>query len=365
VSVDLLSGFAPVAPLVEVRRGGRPESVHYGVGLFAAQNGEILSTIGGAADASVFPRSALKPFQLEALLSHPAAQTLELSEEEVGVLTASHDGELAHVALIDGVLRKVGADRSHLRCGLPDLCKGDRARPDQEMVPIFAECSGKHAAMLALSRLLECPFDGYLDRDHPTQVAIRQTIVDRLGVGEDEIATATDGCGAPAYQVPLGRLAVAYAQLAAAGRGAATSSPLSRIASAMMANPTLIAGSSGRVDTESMLAAPGLVAKTGREGVLALAHVSGVSCVIKVSDGDPDGRAASCVAATVLELMTWAANERAGGDEPPNPRADDDRTAEVASTPELQQFVTTARKASIFRQGGRARQGARSRAEAN
>ena len=359
MSVDLRSEFGPVAPLVEVRRGGRTEGVHYGVGVAATHDGEILAAIGGAAGASVFPRSALKPFQLEALLSHPTVQGLELSEEEVGVLTASHDGEATHVALIDGVLRRVGAERSHLRCGLPDPRKGDRNRPEDEMMPIYAECSGKHAAMLALARLLDCPFDGYLDPTHPAQVAIRRTIVDRLGIGEDEIATATDGCGAPAYQVPLGSLAVAYAQLAAAGRGVATSSPLGRIASAMMAHPTLIAGSSGRVDTESMLAAPGLIAKTGREGVLALAHVSGVSYVIKVSDGDPDSRAAACVAASVLDLMTWAANGRARGNGRQNSSADDDRTAKVLPSPELERFVTAGRQQSLVTQGGRASLGGR------
>lgn len=336
--------FGPVTPLVELRRGGQTEGVHYGVGVIAAANGEILGVAGAGSSTSIFPRSALKPFQLEALLSHPRAPELRLSDQEVAVLTASHDGEPAHVQLIEGVLRKVGADPSDLACGLPDRRTADSLRPSHEMIPIYAECSGKHAAMLALARLLDSPFDGYLDPAHPVQAAIKQTIVKRLAVSEQEIGAAIDGCGAPAYQVPLRSLAFAYAQLAASATGLGDSA-LGRIASAMVAHPILVGGSSSRIDTEAMIAAPGVVAKTGREGVLVLGHVSGVSCAIKVSDGDPESRAAACITATVLERTGWIANTRGTDGEgpgPTRPSTEGGPTAEVVPTHELERFVAAA-----------------------
>lgn len=336
--------FGPVTPLVELRRGGRTEGVHYGVGVIAASNGEILGGAGAGSSTSIFPRSALKPFQLEALLSHPRATELRLSDQELAVLTASHDGEPAHVKVIEGVLRKVGADPSDLACGLPDRRRADSLRPWHEMMPIYAECSGKHAAMLTLARLLDSPFDGYLDPAHPVQAAIKQTIVKRLDVREQQIGAAIDGCGAPAYHVPLRSLAVAYAQLAASAKEPGDSA-LSRIASAMVAHPVLVGGSSSRTDTDAMIAAPGVVAKTGKEGVLALAHVSGVSCVIKVSDGDPGNRAVACITATLLERTGWIANTRVTDRDGPTrklPSREGRLATEVAPTHELERFLAAA-----------------------
>jgi L-asparaginase II len=82
------------------------------------------------------------------------------------------------------------------------------------------------------------------------------------------------------FHVPIGALARSFARLAGGGLGEAGE----RVAAAMRAHPDLVAFD-GAVDTELMRAEPGLLAKVGAEGVIAVGTADGRGFALKVRDG--------------------------------------------------------------------------------
>jgi L-asparaginase II len=144
-------------------------------------------------------------------------------------------------------------------------------------------CSGKHAAMLATCLAAGWPTAGYEAPGHPLQVALRATVEELAG--EPVAATGVDGCGAPVYALSLNALAGAYLRMVCAPAGTAERA----VADAMRSYPELVSGT-GADDALLMRGLPGVLAKGGAEGVLAVG-VPGVGAVaIKVDDGAPRAR---------------------------------------------------------------------------
>jgi L-asparaginase II len=140
-------------------------------------------------------------------------------------------------------------------------------------------CSGKHAAMLATCVVNGWPTEGYLDHDHPLQVAITSAfeasgaMVHHVGI---------DGCGAPTHAISLRHLAVAFGALAA---------PDSVVAKAMTTSPVMVGGPDRDV-TWWMQAVPTLVAKEGASGVMAIGLGDGRAAAFKIADGSDLARRA-------------------------------------------------------------------------
>jgi L-asparaginase II len=144
-------------------------------------------------------------------------------------------------------------------------------------------CSGKHAGMLATCVANGWPLDTYLDAKHPLQVAIAETVADLAG--EPIAATGVDGCGAPVFAFSLTALARAFLRLVEAPSG----SHERRVADEMRAHPELVSGT-GADDTVLMSGVPGLVAKGGAEGVVAVAVQNVGAVALKIEDGSMRAR---------------------------------------------------------------------------
>jgi L-asparaginase II len=288
--------------LVETTRDGLVESAHHGAVVVADAQGEVRWSVGEPA-LRTFPRSSLKPFQLLALVERGGVERFGFTRPEVAVMAASHSGEPLHVSLVESVLAKIDARPEVLACGVhPPLHVGsaaDLVRAGQPPSALHNNCSGKHAGMLALARLLDAPLDGYLHPEHPAQRVIRDCLVEVLGLDSADLPYGLDGCSAPAYAVPLDKMAGGYALLA--------SSPgaFSTIAEAMRAHPEVVGGTSGRADTELMRRPRRLVAKGGAEGYFCVGHPDGLGLALKILDGDPSGRARSAVAVGVGLRFGW------------------------------------------------------------
>jgi L-asparaginase II len=113
----------------------------------------------------------------------------------------------------------------------------------------------------------------------------------------------TDGCGIPVIGIPLAATARAMARLAdPAGLAPVRAVAARRIVAAMAAHPIMVSGS-GEFSLEMMSAlAPGVVLKTGAEGVFAAALPSrGLGIVLKVDDGAE--RASGVVLGAVLRRL--------------------------------------------------------------
>lgn len=308
--------------LVEVTRGDRVESCHYGHIAVVDHQGRLQAKLGDP-DLWVCLRSMAKPIQTLPVITTGAAQAFGFGPAELALFSGSLNGQDFQVALVEKVLSRLGLTAAHLQCGVHAPSHRPTAqtlaKAGQSPGTVHNNCAGKHAAMLALCVHHGWPVAEYLDPQHPVQQLILQTIAQMTEVPADQITVAIDGCGAPVFYVPLSRIALAYAKMAAAAQGSLPSGPvteaLATLTQACLEHPRLIAGD-GRLCTDLMQALPGQVfAKTGAEGGYALALVSaGLSAAIKVSDGHARGLNPIVVETLAqLQLLTPAAADALSG----------------------------------------------------
>jgi len=256
---------------VEVRRGGTIESAHR-VHAVAVRGGELVEAVGDP-HLVTFMRSSSKPLQALPL----ARARDDLDERDLAIASASHLALPDQLEAVRALLAKAPAGEDELECG----------------DGIGHNCSGKHAGMLALCRAHGWPSEGYRLPDHPVQQGCHAELAAAAEMSEDELATATDGCGVVTFALPLDRMAHAFARLERLECGAA-------VAAAMRAHPRLIRGP-GAPDTVLMQRLEGWTAKGGAEGLMCAAGPGGLGLALKVEDGA--GRAVGPALAAFLERL--------------------------------------------------------------
>jgi L-asparaginase II len=280
---------------VEVRRGkGHELEANHIVTVFASDGADTprLSPEMAANDWVTCFRSGCKPFQALPLVERGHADRFGFGEAELAVMCASHNGAREHIEVVRGILVRIGLREETLECGFHfpyDEASTDQVRcGDSKLSPIFNNCSGKHAGMLALAVAEGWPVKGYVQFDHPVQKACIEAVADVCGVDAEGIPLVIDGCSCANPVFSLSTMAQAYARFAQARES--DSSPrqkaLARLANAMAAHPVLVAGE-GRLCTALMRAGEGeVVAKTGAEGLQCVAvAAAGVGIAAKVHDG--------------------------------------------------------------------------------
>lgn len=270
-----------------MERGARVESRHRVHAAVRRADGGTLATFGDPAAAS-FWRSALKPFQALPVVQDGVAEAFGYGVEELAVTCASHGGRPEHVALVERILAAVGSSEDDLHCG-PHPPYDDAAAmalhcAGHEPGRLHNNCSGKHASMLALALHRGWEPEGYWRFEHPVQARVRDLLPDYIDAAPADLPWETDGCGIPTVLVPLGRMALAYARLAA-GAASAGSAPAA-VVEAMTVHPDLTS-SPGREPLRIMQATAGrLLAKEGAEGVLCIAAAGeDWGLALKVEDG--------------------------------------------------------------------------------
>ncbi len=273
-----------VEPVAIADRSDLDESLHHGVVVALDAAGEVALAVGDIA-APIYPRSCNKPLQADAMVGAGWQPTFE----QLALACASHDGTHRHIAVARGTLAAAGLGDDAL-ANTSDLPL-DRGAANElvadggEAAPIFMNCSGKHAAMVATCVINDWPIDGYLGVDHPLQRAITERIEELAG---PVAHIGVDGCGAPAHAMPIVGLARAFRSLAI---------ERSMVWTAMRLHPDLVGGTRRDV-TRIMWAVPDLMAKDGAEGVFAAALPDGRAAAVKIADGN--GRAAGIVLASAL-----------------------------------------------------------------
>jgi L-asparaginase II len=260
-------------------------------------------------------RSAAKPFQLLALVERGHAERFGFGDEQLAVMAGSHTGSAHHVELVRGILARIGCTADDLACGFhepedPGSLAAIRAGTSGPS-PLYNNCSGKHAGLLALARAEGWPIAGYLRPGHAVQVLMRRNVAEACGVAPESLVTAVDGCGVVVFALPLLAMARGYAVLAEAVRRPAPDArtrALARIARAMTAHPRTVEGQ-GRVSTSIMEATSGrLLAKCGAEGLQLVALTDrGQGLAIKCVDGAQRATGPATVAALAHLGMLSAA----------------------------------------------------------
>ena len=257
----------------ETIRSGLAESIHRTDAVAVDRSGRTLLQ-WGEPDRTVFYRSAIKAFQATAGLE----AGLSLPFESLAVACSSHSGSPAHIAHVRAILATVALDETALKTP-PDWPLARRAARRLQRAGhlrtrrIFHNCSGKHAAWLAASRVAGHSVAAYLGYEHPLQAASRAIVGEATHMSPEP--TGVDGCGAPTLRGSIRSLARGFASLTSSSR-------FELVATATSRYPSLVGG-----DTfgDGKIAAwwPGPV-KGGAEGLLAAGR-DGVGIAVKSEAG--------------------------------------------------------------------------------
>ena len=263
--------------IAEVVRSGFVESRHRGSAVVIGSDGQAEVSVGDVT-SPVSPRSSNKPMQAVGILRCG----VELADELLALASASHAGDALHRNGVRKILATAGLDETALRnpatLPLDDRVAHDYLRAGGEPSVVTQNCSGQHAAMLAACTTNGWATESYLQADHPLQLVVAGAVADLAG--EPIAATLIDGCGLPLFTFSLTGLARAYRALVIAAPGSLPR----RVADAMRVHPEFVAGD-GMLVTELMREVPGLLAKSGAEGVIAFALPDGRAAAVKVEDG--------------------------------------------------------------------------------
>ena len=147
--------------VVEVTRGTEVESSH----LVDAVGGGRRWACGrdrGDVGRTILPRSAIKPIQTLPLIDIGAADRFEMTDIELALACASHDGEPDHVAALERWLVRIGLTKEALECGSHAPQHGpsatELAHLGVEPGPRHNNCSGNHIGFLTVCQHLSEPF---------------------------------------------------------------------------------------------------------------------------------------------------------------------------------------------------------------
>ena len=292
--------------LVDVWRGDMIESRHRGAVAVVDARGNVVAAWGDI-ERPVFARSAIKPLQALPLVESGAAESFEVSDEELALACASHGGEPEHVQTANNWLDRIGLGPDDLECGghLPWyqpaaaalLCSGDTPSA------LHNNCSGKHVGFLATAVHLGEPIHGYSRTDHPVQRRVWQTLEDLSGEKLVDAPTGIDGCGVPVTGLSLRATAYAMARLGSPhSLSVKRAHACERIMQAMASAPFMVAGSN-RFCTEVMrVTGSDAIVKTGAEGFFTAAlPIKGLGVALKIDDGG--GRAAEVAMGAILRYF--------------------------------------------------------------
>lgn len=264
--------------LLEVVRNDFVESVHAGHLIAIDNSGKSILEIGDL-DSPIFPRSAVKGLQAAAMLR----AGLRVTPQQLALICASHAGSAEHIATARSILAGAGVDETALQ-NTPDrpLDPAERlAWGDKAPSSIAANCSGKHAGMVATCTATGWELSSYLNADHPLQQVIRREF-ETLS-GEKVSVVGVDGCGAALFALSLRGLVRAIMNLVN------SADPIHReVFSACRSHPHLVSGT-GRLPTNLMIQVDGLFVKDGAEGVMVMAQRGGGAIAWKMSDGSQRG----------------------------------------------------------------------------
>jgi L-asparaginase II len=300
--------------LVDVMRGRTIESAHCGALAVLDADGAVVAALGDIG-RPVFARSAVKVLQALPLVASGAADSLGLSDAELALACASHNGEPVHTETAARMLARAGLDAASLECGThwPYLDTAARALAAHGREPnaLHNNCSGKHAGFLCLACAmhgggpgLRQYARGYVQPDHPVMREVTAALQAVTGHDLENTPRGIDGCSIPTFAVPLHRLALAFARIGTGvGLGAGHAAAAGRLRAAVANAPFMVAGT-GRFDTRVMERLGARVfCKVGAEGVYGAALPDqGLGVAIKIDDGN-NARAAEVVMAAMIEAF--------------------------------------------------------------
>ena len=291
---------------VDVWRGPNIESRHL-VSAVVVNSQAQTQFAWGETTQKIYPRSSIKALQALPIILSGAADRFAVSDVELALAGASHNGEPEQVDIIQRWLQRMGLAVKDLECGahLPGFSRAaiQLMQSGDHYTALHNNCSGKHTGMLATALALGIDSQGYSKASHPVQSMIQKLIEDFCSAQINEGDTAIDGCSIPTYFLPMQNLATGMARLGDPENVLAAYRPAAaRVYKAIVTNPYYVAGTE-RYCTLMMTALNGrALVKTGAEGVMfATVPELKLGVVVKVHDGAV--RAAEIVMSCILNEL--------------------------------------------------------------
>jgi L-asparaginase II len=283
--------------LVEAWRSSAVESFHRGAYAVVDAAGSVVAAAGDI-ERPVYPRSSIKLLQALPLVESGAADRFGLTEAELALACASHDGEPEHASTAASMLSKAGLDESALECGVhwpySESAKLALAAAGRQPSALHNNCSGKHAGFVCLACTLAGAADAraflrdYVQPEHAVMREVGAAIESATGCDLARAPRAIDGCSIPTYGIALRALAHAFARVATGvgltpGRAAAAR----RLRAAVASAPFMVGGHQS-VDTNLMQQfGQRVFCKVGAEGMYCVALPdAGLGIALKMDDGN-------------------------------------------------------------------------------
>ena len=274
---------------VKVYRKATIESIHHGAVAVVDSSGKLLYSAGNP-NFVTFLRSSAKPLQALVVVESGAAEAFGLTQQEIAIISGSHNGEKKHVGVVRSILKKVGLGRDHLQCGthVPHYYTAlGISPPKKRFSPLQHNCSAKHAGMLVV-----CVYEGwdlknYLNPRHRLQKLILKKISELCEYPVRKIGMGMEACGAPTFALPLKNMAVGFSKLSSfRAAGELTSQSLQVVADSMWRYPEMISGR-GRFDYQLAVASKkNILAKAGAEALhCGVVLDKGYGVAVKILDG--------------------------------------------------------------------------------
>jgi L-asparaginase II len=269
-------------------RSGRIESVHRGAVAVVDADGALVAS-AGAADQPCYFRSACKPLQVVPAIEAGIVERFGLDDRHVAIMVASHSGAPRHVRAVAEILAAADLGPEALGCGYHVPRNRESLRrilAGEPPSPLYNNCSGKHAGMLALARMLAAGVASYMDPAHPAQRMITARVADYCGISPDDVHLGTDGCSAPTLYAPLRLLAQGFARYAR--ELSQPDSAATRVARAMTHAADMLGEEDSFQVVLSRTLGPRLVGKYGAEGLFCVAVPDrNLGIAVRVEDGAP------------------------------------------------------------------------------
>jgi len=278
------------------------ESIHAVAACAVDTQQKTVLAYGDVDDFPVFLRSSAKPFIAAAVIEAGARERFGFEPREIAVMAGSHGGQSFHVEAVRSILQKIGMSEDALQCGVHPpynaAAAAELERSGLPLTPIYNNCSGKHAGILALCKIIGADARTYLELENPAEQLILEFCARVSDAKVAEMPVGVDGCGIPVYAVPLRNGALSFLRLATLdGVNAEDATALQIVRDAMMAFPEFVSGT-GEFDARLMEAGGGnIVCKAGAEGVHGAGVLTpGLGLVCKVLDGTARARGPAVLA---------------------------------------------------------------------
>jgi L-asparaginase II len=281
--------------VIKIYRGNLIENLYRADVSIVKKTGDSIYLLGNEQKLTYW-RSAAKPVQVLPVVYSGAYQKYGFTDQELAIMTASHNGEEKHIKLVYSILNKINLSESDLKCGIcPPVHRptADYLKKNGiEITPVYNPCSGKHVAQLSLCKYYGWSITDYYSVNHPVQQMILDVVGNISEYPKEKIYLGIDDCTVPVFGIPIKNMSNAYARIANWELLAKKYKQAARkVFSSMVNNPDIIGGTD-RFDTDLMKISGGnLVAKSGADGVFCIGirnekQKFGLGITIKMESGN-------------------------------------------------------------------------------